>query len=221
MTREWLETIRALAHKSTLGELLMIAPPGSAESDNMRQRLDLLADFAQHVVESVDDDELRAARESRDECVAYQDRAVRTRLCTAPRQPDCADRHMVTRMATDSPSLVDNTKQSAGSARKKGGGMRYWQHGETGRLCAMVASPSPRYYEITGDQYEAAITGSRSEPQVPDRRTGPLDRRWTKNREMLRQAAGLRSLLVPARPMRRSTDKRQDQAPQPPSDRCT
>ena len=187
----------------------------------MRRRLDLLADFAQHVVESVDDDELRAARESRDECVAYQDRAVRTRLCTAPRQPDCADRHMVTRMATDSPSLVDNTKQSAGSARKKGGGMRYWQHGETGRLCAMVASPSPRYYEITGDQYEAAITGSRSEPQVPDRRTGPLDRRWTKNREMLRQAAGLRSLLVPARPMRRSTDKRQDQAPQPPSDRCT
>lgn len=66
MTDEWLETIRALAHKSTLGELLMIAPPGSAESDNMRRRLDLLADFAQHVVESVDDDELRAAKASRE-----------------------------------------------------------------------------------------------------------------------------------------------------------
>ena len=66
MTREWLETIRELAHKSTLGELLMIAPPGKAESDNMRRRLDLLADFAQHVVESVDDDELRAAKVSRE-----------------------------------------------------------------------------------------------------------------------------------------------------------
>ena len=119
MTREWLETIRALAHKSTLGELLMIAPPGKAESDNMRRRLDLLADFAQHVVESVDDDELRAAKVSR----------------------------------------------------------------------------------------EAFATGTRSEPQVPDRRTGLHDRRWTKNREMLRQAAGLRSLLAPTRPMRRSTDK--------------
>lgn len=66
MTREWLGTIRALAHKSTLGELLMIAPPGKAESDNMRRRLVLLADFAQHVVESVDDDELRAAKVSRE-----------------------------------------------------------------------------------------------------------------------------------------------------------
>ena len=66
MSDEWLETIRELAHKSALGELLMIAPPGSAESDNMRRRLDLLADFAQYVVESVDDDELRAAKESRE-----------------------------------------------------------------------------------------------------------------------------------------------------------
>ena len=66
MTSEWLETIRELAHKSALGELLFIAPPGSAESDNMRRRLDLLADFAQHVVESVDDDELRAAKVSRE-----------------------------------------------------------------------------------------------------------------------------------------------------------
>ena len=66
MTDDWLETIRELAHKSALGELLMIAPPGSAESDNMRRRLDLLADFAQHVVESVDDDELRAAKVSRE-----------------------------------------------------------------------------------------------------------------------------------------------------------
>jgi hypothetical protein len=56
MTREWLETIRALAHKSTLGDLLMIAPPGSAESDNMRRRLDLLADFAQRCGD--DDDEM-------------------------------------------------------------------------------------------------------------------------------------------------------------------
>ena len=207
MTREWLETIRALAHKSTLGELLMIAPPGSAEIDNMRRRLDLLADFAQNVVESVDEDELRAERKSRNECVAYQDRAVRTRLCADPRQPGCADRPMVTRMATDSPSLVDEAKQGAENARESDFVMRYWQHGETGRLCAMETSPSPRYHEITGDQYEAATTGSHSDPQVPDRRTGLPDRRWTKNREMLRQSAGLRSLLAPTRPMRRSTDK--------------
>ena len=217
MTREWLETIRELAHKSTLGELLMIAPPGKAESDNMRRRLDLLADFAQHVVESVDDDELRAARESRDECVAYQDRAVRTRLCTAPRQPDCADRHMVTRMATDSPSLVDNTKQSAGSARKKGGGMRYWQHGETGRLCAMETSPSPRYHEITGDQYEAETTGSRSDPQVPDRRTGPPDRRLNGHGLLWFGFEAERS----SAPGRRSSDKYHRQEPELPLDRCT
>lgn len=103
MNKEWLETVRALAHKSMLGKLLAIAPPGGDESKSMRRRLDLLADFAQHVVESVDDDELQAARKSRNECVAYQDRAVRTRLCADPRQPACADRPMVTRMATDSP----------------------------------------------------------------------------------------------------------------------
>lgn len=65
MNREWLETIRALAHKSTLGDLLMIAPPGSAESDNMRRRLDLLADFAQHVVEVADDEWSRSGADNR------------------------------------------------------------------------------------------------------------------------------------------------------------
>ena len=122
MTREWLETIRELAHKSTLGELLMIAPPGSAESDNMRRRLDLLADFAQSVVESVDDDELRAAKVSR----------------------------------------------------------------------------------------EAHATGSRSEPPIPDRRTGPLDRRsnkWWKSPKLPDTVEYPRRALVSCFG-RRSTDKR-------------
>ena len=65
MNKEWLETVRALAHKSTLGELLMIAPPGSAETDNMRRRLDLLADFAQHVVEVADDEWSRSGADNR------------------------------------------------------------------------------------------------------------------------------------------------------------
>ena len=120
MNKEWLETVRALAHKSMLGKLLAIAPPGGDESKSMRRRLDLLADFAQHVVEVADDEWSRSGADNRN-------------------------------VFTD---------------------------------------------------------GSHSEPPAPDRRTGPPDRRWTKNREMLRQAAGLRSLLVPARTMRRSTDKR-------------
>lgn len=217
MNKEWLETVRALAHKSTLGELLLIAPPGSAESDNMRRRLDLLADFAQHVVESVDDDEMRAAKASRNECVAYQDRAVRTRLCADPRQPGCADRPMVTRMATDSPSLVDEAKQGAENARESDFVMRYWQHGETGRLCAMETSPSPRYYEITGDQYEAATTGSHSEPPTPDRRTGPPDRRLAGHGLLWLGFEVERS----SAPGRRSTDRYFRQEPQPPADRCT
>jgi hypothetical protein len=53
MTSEWLETVRALAHKSMLGKLLAIAPPGGDESKSMRRRLDLLADFAQGVIESI------------------------------------------------------------------------------------------------------------------------------------------------------------------------
>ena len=210
MTREWLETIRALAHKSTLGELLTIAPPGSAESDNMRRRLDLLADFAQHVVESVDDDELRAAKVSREAFATGggphdEGRILRYLLARAHDGP----KH---RIYGDDGELqcsacwIDFVRDSAQDIQRKleESGMRELQRA----IAAGEWPPKP-------------ATGSHSEPPVPDRRTGPLDRRWTKNREMLRQAAGLRSLLVPARPMRRSTDKRQDQAPQPPSDRCT
>lgn len=86
--------------------------------------------------------------------------------------------------------------------------MRYWQHGETGRLCAMVASPSPRYYEITAYQYQAATTGTNSDPQVPDRRTGPIDLRLTE--QLVHSLVGGRmwqkQRLVDYG--RRSTDKR-------------
>ena len=65
MNKEWLETIRALAHKSMLGKLLAIAPPGGDESKSMRRRLDLLADFAQHVVEVADDEWSRSGADNR------------------------------------------------------------------------------------------------------------------------------------------------------------
>ncbi len=65
MNKEWLETVRALAHKSMLGKLLAIAPPGGDESKSMRRRLDLLADFAQHVVEVADDEWSRSGADNR------------------------------------------------------------------------------------------------------------------------------------------------------------
>ena len=35
--------------------------------------------------------------------------------------------------------------------------MRYWQHGETGRLLAMENNPMGEWYEIEKDQYEEAL----------------------------------------------------------------
>src|SRR5258706_16091621 len=32
--------------------------------------------------------------------------------------------------------------------------MKYWQHGETGRLCAMPIQPSERWDEVTKDFYD-------------------------------------------------------------------
>jgi hypothetical protein len=34
---------------------------------------------------------------------------------------------------------------------------RYWQHDETGRVCATVLQPSERWDEITREQYSAAV----------------------------------------------------------------
>lgn len=42
--------------------------------------------------------------------------------------------------------------------------MRYWQHDETGRLCAIKIRPGDRWYEITKEQYEQATTSMRVYP---------------------------------------------------------
>lgn len=108
MTREWLETIRALAHKSTLGELLMIAPPGSAETDNMRRRLDLLADFAQHVVEVADDDCMRSDTSCR-KCEGKMLHGVALENTTTG-SPDFIGGDVVTMSASGLAQMVDCLK---------------------------------------------------------------------------------------------------------------
>ena len=206
MTREWLETIRALAHKSTLGELLMIAPPGKAESDNMRRRLDLLADFAQHVVESVDDDELRAAKVSREEFATGggphdEGRILRYLLARAHDGP----KH---RIYGDDGELqcsacwIDFVRDSAQDIQRKleESGMRELQRA----IAAGEWPPKP-------------ATGSRTEPLMPDRRTGPPDRRLNGHGLLWFGFEAERS----SAPGRRSSDKYHRQEPELPLDRCT
>ena len=43
--------------------------------------------------------------------------------------------------------------------------MRYWQHDETGRVCAKVLQPNERWYEIKKGDYEAIAESARLEVQ--------------------------------------------------------
>ena len=64
---------------------------------------------------------------------------------------------------------------------------------------------------------DSATTGSRSDPQVADRRTGPPDRRLAGHGLLWLGFDVERS----SAPGRRSTDRYFRQEPQPPADRCT
>ena len=142
MNKEWLETVRALAHKSMLGKLLAIAPPGGDESKSMRRRLDLLADFAQHVVEVADDDCMRSDTSCR-KCGGKMLHGVALEN-TMIGSPDFIGGDVVTMSASGLAQMVDCLK------------CEWCGHS--------VSCP-------------ATIHGSRSDPQVADRRTGPPDRR--------------------------------------------
>lgn len=53
---------------------------------------------------------------------------------------------------------------------------RFWQHDETGRTCKAELSPGQRWHEVktfvSDHEYDCTAP-------IPDRRVGPLERRWT------------------------------------------
>ena len=82
---------------------------------------------------------------------------------------------------------------------------------------SMRTSPADLVREVTRRCSVRPTTGSRSEPPIPDRRTGPPDRRLNGHGLLWFGFEAERS----SAPGRRSMDKYYRQEPRPPEDHCT